>query len=937
MENSFLFKISKQLLRDYVISDLVIILPSRRSSVFLKKEIAKSIDKPTWLPRIYSIDDFIFEVNNFNSASSLELFFSFYDVYESIVQKPHSIERCYKWASGLLEDFNEIDKAYTCPKEIFSYLSDVKRIESWYLDIASNEEEINEYLDFFNNLKHIYDKLQLSLKSNNIAYSGLAQRLLVDNINQIPMWLKDNKKEKIIFIGLDALTNCQEKIIDSLLSKKICDIFWDADEYFIKNHIQESGKFLRRYIQKWPQCEFPQTNDFLNFPKSIDIIGTTKNVNQAKLLSQLLLNKNYSSIDESKRIAIVLPNEDLLLPVLESIPSYISDINVTMGYKLLHHPIASLVEEIISLIINSRDYDTKQKSNSFLKKDIIQLIQTPYFNLFLNSRGDSLDKNLLQEISKINLNYIGYCDLNSISNLDKIPFLKNIFLTNFRSSLDLVSFLQETISVLLESLNSSEENTDLEQECLFEIQEQLLSFARFLENSRHIISPELLTKLFSKTLKSIRLNFSGEPLIGIQIMGILESRAIDFDEVFILSANESELPPDSGKNSFIPFDVKLKFGIRTHLDMDAIYANYFFNLIKRPKKVSIIYNQDLLSSSSGEKSRFINQLLYEIKTLPGSNIRINNYTASDVFQLELENNNRLFKLKDAYVISKLVKICNKGISPSTINLYNYCKKQFYYEKILDVSSIDNLENDIDKATMGTIVHWVLQKIYEPYLGMILDNSIMGKIICSVPETLENAIKKHGVKNISKGKNFLTIEAIKRIIKNFVKSEASNVKKGDKIKVLSLEREIIAPYKKIKISNFNLVVDISLKGYIDRIDIYNDVYRIIDYKTGLVQDVDLRTSDIAEIIEKPKILQLLIYAWLFKRNNQDHNLSMQAGIINLRAKNFDFQKCVINKIHEIDNSILQSLENTLDDFFLELFDHNQDFDHKNIDDQCRFCD
>ena len=936
MENSFLFKISKQLLRNYVISDLVIVLPSRRSSVFLKKEIAKLISKPTWLPRIYSIDDFIFEVNNCNSASSLELFFSFYDAYASIVQKPHTLERCFKWAHGLLEDFNEIDKAYTCPTDIFSYLSDVKRIESWYLDIVSNKEEINDYLDFFKNLQHIYDKLQVILKSKNLAYSGLAQRLLVDNGNQIPNWLKNNKKEKIIFIGLDALTNCQEKIIDNLLSKNICDIFWDSDEYFVKNPIQESGKFLRRYIKKWPQCDFPQSNDFINFSKTIDIIGTTKNVNQAKLLSQLLLNKNYNSLDESKRVAIVLPNENLLLPVLESIPSHISDINVTMGYKLLHHPIASLFEEIISLIINSIDYDSKKKSNFFSKKDIVQLIQSPYFNLFSNYGDDFVEKNLLQDILKLNLNFIGFHDLNSIFDLDKTPLFKKIFLTNFHSSIDLVSFLQETILSILESLSLTED-MDLEQECLFEIQEQLLSFSVFLSNSSHIIGVELFAKLFSKILKTIRLNFSGEPLIGIQIMGILESRAIDFDEVFILSANESELPPDSSQNSFIPFDVKLKFGIRTHLDMDAIYANHFFNLIKRPKKVNIIYNQDLSTSSSGEKSRFINQLLFEIKSLPNTNISINSYTANDIFQLDGENNNNLVYLKDDYAINKLVEICNKGISPSTINLYNYCKKQFYFEKILDVSSVDNIEDDIDKATIGTIVHWALQKLYEPYLGITLDNLIMGKIIDSVPEILEISIQKHGIKNITRGKNFLTIEAIKRIIKNFVKSEARNVKNGDKINVLYLESQISIPYKKLKISNLKTVVDVNIKGYIDRIDIYNDVYRIIDYKTGLVQDADLRTSNLDELIQKPKILQLLIYAWLFKKNKKVLDRPIQAGVINLRAKNFDFQKCIVNKIQEFDNSIFQSLEDTLGQFFLELFDPNQDFDHKNIDDQCRFCD
>tara|TARA_Y100001968_G_scaffold328370_2_gene375402 strand:+ start:4172 stop:6982 length:2811 start_codon:yes stop_codon:yes gene_type:complete len=936
MTENFLFKISKVLFSKYreILSDLVIVLPSRRSSLFLTKEFSKFISKPIWLPEFYAIDDFLFCINDLKRANNLELFFAFYTSYSKHVPNGHSLDRCYNWANTLLDDFNEIDKAYVNQKELFSYLSDVKRIENWYLDIGANEDRIQDYLHFFKKLDNIYQDLTQKLVSEKIAYAGLAQRMLVDDLDVIKNWLQQNNKQKIIFIGLDALTISQEKIIHYLLENNLCEIFWDADNYFISNSEQESGKFLRKYKKKWPKPLIQTNDDFLKTHKQIDIIGATKQVNQAKILGQILSQKSYTK-DELQKTAIILPNENLLLSVLESVPEQIKDINVTMGYKLSHHPITSIFNDIINLYINKTSINAHSNTvvNHYFKSDVLKLLRNPYFEILLKSVDTDIVFNLIELVKKTEFTYIKYSDIASLNNVNTVSVLKDLFAGSFKTGFDLINFLRILVNNFLESLEDDGGKMHVEKECLFIIDEQLLIFHRFSEQLKSQLDIQLFAKLFKKVMNSSKLNFSGEPLHGIQVMGLLESRTIDFDEIFILSANESELPPSFNQNSFIPVDVKLKFNIRTHFDIDAMHANIFFNLIKRPKKTHLIYNQDVSSISSGERSRFINQLLYEVKPLSNTSIEINQYNVLNHFSLEKKNPNSILNIKDEFILNKLKSIAKKGFSPSTINSYNFCKKQFYFEKIINVSQKEDSEGNLDKAMIGSIIHLVLQKLYTPYIGLSLDDKVFKEIKKNIDAEILIALNIYNIYNKDRGKNVLAIEAIRAIIVNFINHEKNLIQAGNNIKIQYLEHEVLPQNFNTKLDN----IEINLKGHIDRIDIFNNTYRIIDYKTGFVEGLDLKTLNLDDLHSKPKILQLLFYAWLFKKENPIKNIPILAGVINLRAQNFDFQPCLVNKKSKIDQSILCDFEKQLDVIFEDIFHPNQNFEHLDSDGKCIFCD
>ena len=937
MRENFLFKISSILFSEYAdkLSELVVVLPSRRSSVFLTQEFSQFISRPIWLPKFFSIEDFIFSVNNLNRVSSLELFFEFYSVYKKNVDNPHSLERSYKWAGTLLEDFNEIDKSYANCSDVFDYLSDVKRIENWYLDINSSKNKIDEYLSFFKKINVIYKSLTKNLLAKNMAYSGLAQRLLVDQIDDIKAWLKDQKKQKIIFIGLDALTLSQEKIIDYLISYNLCDIFWDVDEYFVNNRRQESGKFIRKYKKKWPKKFINTDNAFLNKKKEIDIIGVTKNVNQAKLLGNLLKKKKYNK-KAIKKVGVILANEDLLLPVLESIPNQINNINITMGYKLSHHPIVSVFYDLLNLYSSKKTDTTDACATQYLNQYLFQFFNNPYFQLLLLKNGAGLNPELINKLKFSNSGYTSLYEIEKIILSNSNIKLNNIVCGEINTGFEVIISFLKLIDMLLDLIGDDNEYKMIEKECLLEIEQSLLVFRLFLEKSNEKINISLFKVLFQNILKSLKLHFSGEPLNGIQIMGLLESRTIDFDEVFILSSNESYLPPPSKTNSFIPFDVKLKFNIRTALDLDAIYANHFFNLIKRPKQTHIIYNQD--TSYSGERSRFINQLVYEFNPIVKEGIKIREHLSVDEFFLDQTNKPSIFDIKDNFILNKLLPICRLGISPSTINMYNYCKTQFYFEKIIGVNSPKDDDGVLEGSKIGSVIHRVLERLYYPYLNIYLDNQIMKNIKKLIAQEIESALDYYQIKNIKTGKNVIAIAAINRIVSNFISHESEQVSHGNQIMIKFLEHE--TPKFMLKTNLFNEIKldgEINLKGHIDRIDIFNDCYRIIDYKTGFVKNSDLQIEHMEEISSSPKVLQLLLYAWLFLKQSKKQHTSILAGVINLRAKSFEFNKCSVNKKFEISKDILREFENQLEKIFIEMFNPEQGFHHLDRQDKCRFCD
>ena len=890
------------------LSKLAIIFPNRRSIIYFNNHLSKKIDAPIFGPFTSSVDDFFFEVTGFNKIDNLTLFFEFYEEYTKIQKAAKTIENCLKWADTLLKDFDEIDK-YLVDKKIFKTLLDFKKLDNW--DLGLQQKIVtNDYISFFENLELLYTNLKNKLKVKKSTYSGLAQRTLAEDPQAVHHWLKKQNLDKVIFVGLAGMTSAEEKLIDFLYKEDLCEFYWDIDKYFFYNKNQEAGFFARKYFKKWNQNESQISDRFFN-KKNINIIGANKLVGQSKLLGDLL---SKTSFDEESitQTAVVLADESLLFPVLESIPKKIKDINVTLGMSLSSLPIISLFEDLFTLYIGA----LKQNKNGLLfhYKNILNLIQNPYLQKILYVEKNHISfEEIESSIKKEKLSYVNCNELKSIFKnknnvvLDRVFNNKNI---NPYTFIEMVIFLIDTAHVDLDKKNEFEK---VQADCLKMVKENFIFLRTSCNRYTANWTLNVLLILFKKMIKTQKINFEGEPVRGLQIMGLLETRNLDFTEIYVLSVNEEKIPsPKKQQISFFPFELKKNYGIATYIESDAIYANHFFNLIKNPSKSFLIYDKDFNSDiKSSERSRFIEQIKYEINELD-SDIVISEKIVNDSLNAKISLDKKV--MKDSFMLERIRVMLHQGISPSTLNSYFYDRNIFYLEKILNIKEENDLESSMRSDTIGNVMHDVLEELYTPYKNKFLYKEDIDDLLKKLDWQIKQSLsKEYKIRALDKGKNVLIYSAINKMLTRFLKQERKQVIKGNKIKILSLESEY-----KIDFHIEGFKKDVFLKGKIDRIDDFNGIIRIIDYKSGNMLSSDLSLSNMDQIKDKPKSLQVLFYALLYSKKTAISNL--QSGIIPLKSRSTQFLPLNYNS-NLIDQNTLNDFSSSLQKIIIELMDPN----------------
>ena len=887
-------------------SSLGIIFPNRRSIVYFNNHISQKTDKPILSPFTASVDDFLFEVIGYKKIDSLTLFFEFYEEYIKIQTNKKSIENCLKWADTLIKDFDEIDK-YLVEKKIFQTLLDFKKIDNWSLDL-SQKIYTKDYIHFFENLELLYTNLTEKLKQKKHVYSGLAQRILAENPKLINQWIKKQNIDKLIFVGLAGMTTAEEKFIDYLYKEGLCEFYWDVDQYFFYNKNQEAGFFARKHFKKWNQNESQISDRFLK-QKNIKIIGANKLVGQAKLLGDLLSKANFS--DESiTQTAVVLADENLLFPVLESIPKKIKDINVTLGVSISTMPVISLFDQLFDLYKSA--IKTKKDDLLFHYTKIKNLIQNPYFQKILyKENNDMLFQEIDESIKKEKLIYLKCCEIKELLHISKNTILDRVF---DNKNIYPTSFIETAIWIIDKTnlnLNNESEFEKAQKNCLNMLKENFIFLNSSHKKHKTNWTLNVLLVLFKKMIKTQKINFIGEPVRGLQIMGLLETRNIDFKQVYILSVNEEKIPtPKNQQISFFPFELKKSYKMGTYIESDAIYANHFFNLIKNPTQSYLIYDKDFNTDiKSSERSRFIEQIKYEISELK-SEIVVSEQVVNNQLSETRDLEHMVFK--DPFVLAGIQKILSQGLSPSTLNLYFYDPNIFYLEKILNIKEEKELESIMRSDTIGNVMHDVLEGLYQPLKNKFLEKEDYDYLLKKLDGKITESLKKeYKIKALDKGKNILIYFAIKKMLTRFLKQEKAQVIGGNKIKIISLESEYI-----MSLEIDGLKTPVLLKGKIDRVDSFNGLIRIIDYKSGNVLKPDLSISDMEQIKEKPKSLQVLFYALLYLNKHQSQKI--QTGIIPLKNNSTQFLPLMHNS-NMIDEDTFNGFKDMLKKIIIELLD------------------
>lgn len=915
---SFLSQVVSEVLKSNTpLSGVTFILPNKRSGLFLKTILKEQLSETTFLPRILSIEEFVKEISGFEILDNIGLVFEFYKVYQAHTQKgaTDNFENFSKWASILLQDFNDLDSNLFDTAAILAYLSDTKRIEQWEPGEAKESLLIDNYLSFFDKIITYHENFKTHLKNQHTGYQGLVYREAAESIEEFS---KENSDQKFIFAAFNALNKAEESIIQFLLQEDLASVYWDHDDFYDKTNHQ-SSQFFNKYLRSWPfytsnKFEWKQAN--INSPKTIHFHGLPKNISQIKHVGSLLKQLNQSN--DIKDTAVILGNEKLLPALLNSIPEEIQSANITMGYELQNISLASFFHALFKLHLNKSKW---KKDRSFYYKDLMALLTDPYFqNQWISFQQVALG---LKEIQAAKTIFISEDQLMRIAADHKGIFkLFQLALIDWDTDIDKIL---ANILGLIGELRQSKNQNSLDLEYLYRFHNIFVQLSNLHKKFGYIENLNTLYQIFQQILKTEKLSFQGEPLKGLQIMGLLESRGLDFKNIIITSVNEGFLPTSGSNNSFIPLDLKLEKKIPTFFEKDAIFSYHFFRLLHRAEKVYLLYNNITDDFGSGEPSRFIKQL--EVAKALGLLDKVHftkKILSPKVQAIPLE----LKTIKKTHSISlKLKEIAKHGFSPSSLTTYIRNPLDFYTRSVLGIKEFRDVEETIAPRTFGTIIHDTLEQLYLPFVNKFLTEEDLQQMIKLHEDQVILQFKiNYAAASISTGKNHLAFEISKQFVLNFLHHELDEVKKGKQIKILGLEVPINIEHQ---VSGLDFPV--KLKGKIDRVDQVDGTLRIVDYKTGKVTGNQLSLKDWSLIGTEEKFsksFQVLTYAFMYitKKHLDLKTLPMESGIISFKNMKEGFMPFNRGVLREDD---LASFVIELDRLILEIFDTEIPFQEKEL--------
>ena len=920
---TFLDKLSQAILSqsDIELSNCLIVLPNKRAKVFLLESLKNQLEKTSFAPTIISIEDFIQDISGLRTIDSIELLFEFYEVYLSVTEKTkqQSFEEFAAWAKTAIQDFNEIDRYLLEPNHVFSYLEDIEALKRWDLQPKDKTKLITTHLEFWAKLPLYYESFYNHLLKKGVGYQGLLYREAVKNLISFTPTVTN----QIYFAGFNALNQAEEKIIKHLANENKAKIYWDIDAVFLNDSYHDAGLFIRKFKKEWKPFvnqDFEWVVNHFSEEKNIEIIGTPKSIGQAKIVGTII-EKIQTENSNLENTAVVLGDENLLLPVLYGLPESVDALNITMGYPSKNNPAQLLISKLFKLHSNAKQRN--EKSYTFYYKEVLDILNHPLVEPYCKV------EEVVKVINNNNFTFFSNQKLFSLYEEKYSNTENKFFELLFTRWEDSISGILANLNAILLTVKSHLSNDDAEEKVtkafVYSVFKTINKLTNYHETYNQIESLQSLQSIYKQIIDLAEVSFEGEPLSGLQVMGVLESRVLDFENVIITSVNEGKFPAGKSQNSFIPYDVKKELGLPTYKEKDAIYCYHFYHLLLRAKNIWLLYNTDNEGIDAGEKSRFVTQL--EIEKQPKHNITSTIYNAV----LPEKAYEPVTIPKTDKILTRLHEIAtDKGFSPSSLTNYIRNPLQFYMQRILRINEAEEVEENIAVNTLGTIIHNALEELYKPYLNQYLASHHIEAMEAKINDVILKHFKeiyKEG--EITKGKNLLAFEVAKRNVYNFLQMEKKDIEEGQAIKVLLLEASLSCEME-VK----SLPFPIKIAGKVDRIEERNGSIRIIDYKTGKVDGNSLKISDFQDLtsdIKNEKIIQLLCYALMFENHELKQNREVSAGIVSFKNMKNGFLPFGLGKGKDaelvISNVILQDFKSELETLIVEIFNPEIPFKEK----------
>ncbi len=846
---------------------LCIILPNKRGALYLKQHLASVFKKTIWLPTIISAEDLVSQLSGLEQADSVDLICDLYVAYCAVLKdKAEPFDAFAKWGNLMLQDFNEADRYLVDTNALYQNLKEIKEIENWSLSANELTPTQKDYIHFMHQMGLIYTEFTKNLLQKKQGYQGLMYRKAHENFKTSD---SINKYSHIIIAGFNALNKVETIIFSELVKRKKASILYDIDSYYFENKEYEAGLFLRKnFTNTWLQSKSFIANNFKDITKTIDIVAVPHKIGQAQVVAHQL-SKWIAEGKSLTKTAVILADESLLFPIINQLPKEVEHVNITMEYPLRFTPIYDLTENLISI----HHSVSKNNSSSFYYVDVFKILQNSLFVKYYNSFNPS--NNLQTVIQKIiDKNYV-WLNINTLEDLFESNFtpIKPLFI-NWKSSINGVEAISQILSFFNETENEQLKLTTIDQEYLHVFTKYFNRLQSLVNTHAYLNSLLTLKSLFKQIIGAATVPFIGEPLKGLQIMGVLETRTLDFENIILLGINEGVLPSGKSTNSFIPNDLKRYFEMPLYGDKDAVYAYHFYRILQKASSVLITYNTEQSLLGSGEKSRFITQLQFELEKYNPQHIITEKMLSGDKLPASISNHISITKTPSNLdlIIKKLTtNDTYNGLSPSALITYKDCSLRFFFRYGAGIKETTDVEENAEANTQGSILHESLEALFTPYIGKVLKAEDIAQCKAKSEATVNTVFQNYfSQKESSFGKNFLQKKVVNEYVKKLLNNDLSLIKQSkttnNLLSIINLE---VLLQTSLMVNINGKDTPIYMKGSADRIDKLGNTIRVIDYKSSIKTSDKFTFVDFEKLFTDSnynKMLQLFIYAWLVVKNN-----------------------------------------------------------------------
>ncbi len=928
-----------------------VVFPNKRAGLFFNEYLAQESDSPIWSPAYVSISELFRSLSPWEVGDPVKLVCELYKIFRRETQSTETLDDFYFWGEMLISDFDDADKNKVDTDKLFSNLQDLRNIMDDYTFIDDEQEEAirqffqnfsierrtalkERFISLWDVLGNIYKGFRESLASQNIAYEGMMYRHVIEHldVDKLPY-------EKYVFVGFNVLNKVEHTLFTQLKDVGKAVFYWDYDEFYMKENTQavthEAGEFIRRNLRDFPSPLSGELFKNLSKPKEVHYIASSTENAQARYLPQWIRN-NLTTPE--KETAVVLCNEALLQPVLHSLPAEVKHVNITMGFPLSQTPVYSFLIALLELHTHGFNF----KSGRYTFQSVVTLLKHPYTRQ-LTGQAELLEK----ELTRNNRFYP------LPGELGKDEFLTRLF-TPLSGNLNLCIRLSETlqqVAGIYQANTSGTEDTDafnqLYRESLFKAYTTINRFRTLIEEDELTVQSETFRRLLVKVLSATNIPFHGEPAIGMQVMGVLETRNLDFRHLVLLSVNEGQLPKSGGDSSFIPYNLRKAFGMTTIEHKIAVYAYYFYRLLQRAERITLMYNTSSDGLNRGEWSRFMLQFLIEwphpitrqfleAGQSPQGTSPITVEKTPDVMR-------RMQSLFDVRANPKA------KFSPSALNYYLDCPLKFYYRYVAGLSAPDEVSAEIDSATFGSIFHYAAEHIYK-------DLTTHGKVINkeALETLLRNEVKLQDYVDTAFKKLFFNVPQNEKpeyngiqlinsaVIARYLKQLLQNDLRYAPFTFIASEMEVDEP---IDIQTPKGVIKSRIGGIIDRMDSKDGTLRIVDYKTGGDADTPPHVESLF-IPDKKRsnyVFQTFLYAAIMCRKQPTmkiapallyiHRAATETYSLVIQMGEPRKPKEAVEDFSKYEKEYRERLQGLLE----EIFNPEKSFTQTEIIEKCTYCD